>query len=1061
MSATVNRDPFRIFLSGSSADFAHVRIGFSKALARGQLHIIHQANFPQSQADTVLKLAQLIAPCGILVHLIGRQPGSIADPAAVAEYLAYAEREGGFLHTLPDLRTALGDCSGITYTQWEVLIALHLGIHVFVYGDATHADPAHPQRQHIDRLISARRYTDTFSDPADLKDKVWADLLWHYRQTLPAAQLPEIFRPSNLPGIYAGSLFLGRDDFLLKLRASLVKKANATAITHTAAAAGIAGLGGVGKTHAAIEYARRHQADYTATLFVSGDSPDRLNSSFSALFDVLHLGSPNEVQRDQSVRITAVKNWFTSHRDWLLIADNVDDKTAAATLTSYFGSLATGHVLITSCLQNWGKNVEALNIEVLSPADSTELLLQLTEEKRQRTDDEAAQARRLADLLEGLPLALHQAAGYINEQRLTFADYIAQYEEEATGLLHWFESHLIPYQRLDYDTPKPVLITWKTSFVKLDPDTRFWLLVFAHFASDPIPEFLLDFAPDEEDEVKTRHRSAKRALAQAETYSLLTRYEDPPRFKLHRLVQHILRLTTSEPDRIAALAMGIQIFVENDPGDPTDVRTWKQWNPLQSHAVSFVAHAPDVPAPERLSWLLNQLAVLLSTKSLHAEAEPLMRRALVIDETSFGKDHPAVATRLNNLAQLLNDTNRLTEAEPLMRRALAIDEAGFGSDHPAVALDLNNLAALLKATNRLAEAEPLMRRALVIDEVSFGKDHPNVSRDLNNLAGLLKATNRLAEAEPLMRRALVIVEASYGPDHPNVAIRLNNLAGLLQDTNRPTEAEPLMRRALAINEVSYGPEHPAVAIDLNNLVTFLQDTNRVAEAEPLMRRALAIDEVSYGKDHPNVAIRLNNLVTLFYETNRLAEAEPLMRRALAIDEVSYGKDHPNVSRDLNNLAQLLQATKRRAEAEPLMRRALTIDEASFGKDHPTVANRLNNLAQLLKDTNRLSEAEPLMRRALTIDEASYGPEHPNVAIHLNNLAQLLQDTKRLAEAEPLMRRAVLIFAQFTARSDYEHPHLQVACRNYHGLLAANGLTEKQARDGVFAALREGGLDVPG
>ena len=83
-----------------------------------------------------------------------------------------------------------------------------------------------------------------------------------------------------------------------------------------------------------------------------------------------------------------------------------------------------------------------------------------------------------------------------------------------------------------------------------------------------------------------------------------------------------------------------------------------------------------------------------------------------------------MAIRLNNLAQLLKATNRLAEAEPLMRRALAIDEQSYGPDHPDVATDLNNLAQLLQDTNRLAEAEPLMRRALAIDEQSFGPDHP-------------------------------------------------------------------------------------------------------------------------------------------------------------------------------------------------------------------------------------------------------------------------------------------------------------------------------------------------
>ena len=147
---------------------------------------------------------------------------------------------------------------------------------------------------------------------------------------------------------------------------------------------------------------------------------------------------------------------------------------------------------------------------------------------------------------------------------------------------------------------------------------------------------------------------------------------------------------------------------------------------------------------------------------------------------------------------MLQDTNRRSEAEPLLRRALAIDEQSFGPDHPNVARDLNNLAQLLKATNRLSEAEPLMRRALAIFEHSFGPNHPNVATNLNNLAQLLQATNRLAEAEPLMHRALAIDEQSFGPDHPNVATDLNNLVGLLFATNRLSEAEPLMRRNVLI-----------------------------------------------------------------------------------------------------------------------------------------------------------------------------------------------------------------------------------------------------------------------
>ncbi len=849
--------------------------------------------------------------------------------------------------------------------------------------------------------------------------------------------------PSNLPGGYIGQIFLGREDFLKELHASLEKKTHATAITQRQrVATGIGGLGGLGKTHAAVEYAHRHRHHYSALLFVNGDSPERLDSGLAALCEVLPIADARALPPEQAARTAAVLKWLTTHHDWLLIVDNVDDEAAALALTAYFDQLHHGHVLITSRLHGFSRQVATLDLSVLSDADATSLLLQLTNDERRTAADDEAQALALARLMEGLPLALHQAAGYINEQRITFAQYLARYEQEAAGLLEWFSTLTIPYAGPEILAPRPVLITWKTSFDRLSPEARFWLLVFSHFAPDPIPEFLFEDAPDTSPEVKSIHRAALNALAQAEKFSLLTRYDEPPRFKLHRLVQHVTRLTATAEECSAALEVGFQLIAGDRLGEPQDVRTWPRWTPLQPHALALCQHAPDETAPQRLTLLLGNLSVLLSAKALHAQSEPLMRRALKIDEDIRGPEDPNVASHLSNLAQLLQATNRLGEAEPLIRRALQIDEASHGSEHPKVAIRLNNLASLLHATNRLVEAEPLMRRALKIDEASYGPEHPDVAIRLSNLAHLLHATNRLAEAEPLMRRALKIDEASYGPEHPDVAIRLSNLATLLQATNRLGEAEPLIRRALKIDEASYGPEHPYVAIRLNNLAQLFQATNRLGEAEPLIRRALKIDETSYGPEHPKVARDFNNLASLLQATNRLVEAEPLMRRALKIDEASYGLDHPDVAIDLNNLAGLLQATNRLGEAEPLMRRALLIDETSYGSEHPTVAIRLSNLAHLLHATNRLVEAEPLMRRALKIDEASYGPEHPDVARDLCNLAQLLHATNRLGEAEPLMRRALQIDE---ASYGPEHPKVATDLSNLAVLLQdTNRLAEAES-----------------
>jgi len=462
-------------------------------------------------------------------------------------------------------------------------------------------------------------------------------------------------------------------------------------------------------------------------------------------------------------------------------------------------------------------------------------------------------------------------------------------------------------------------------------------------------------------------------------------------------------------------------------------------------------HIREEIAQETPSWFeaRSRLGKLLYTLASYGKSEPHLRTAVEVAANPREE-----ATALNDLALLLQATNRLSDAEPLYRRALAIDERSYGPNHPEVATNLNNLAALLQATNRMSEAEPLSRRALAIVERSYGPDHSEVAIRLNNLAELLRATNRLSEAEPLYRRALAIDERSYGPNHPDVAKALNNLAEFLRATNRVSLSEPLYRRAVAIDEQSYGPGHPDVARDLNNLALLLSTTNRLSEAESLYRRAVAIFEQSYGSDHPEVAKALNNLAELLHTTNRLTEAEPLLRRAVAIFEKSYGPNHPDVATALNSLGGLLHTTNRLSDAEPLYRRALAIDERSYGPDHPKVAIRLSNLGGLLDATNRLADAEPLYRWALAIFERSYGPDHPDVATSLNNLALLLQVTDRLADAEPLLSRAVRILSQFQRLTGHEHPNLRTYEENYRRLLSYLKFGEPQIATRIKAARAE-------
>jgi tetratricopeptide (TPR) repeat protein len=720
----------------------------------------------------------------------------------------------------------------------------------------------------------------------------------------------------NLPYTSIGNLLKGRDDALKALNERLSSSDHTVAaITQVQA---VHGLGGVGKTRLAVEYAwfTLQNQKYNAILFVIADSPASIDTNLAALAAPGLLNLPEFNQPNQSITVNAVLRCLASRDGWLLIFDNVDTPEARKYLNQILPHLSSGRIIITSRSSNWPANIADLSIDKLSVPDAVDYLLQTTQNKRTPSKEDNSLAATLSDKLDGLPIALEQAAAYISQRHISFQTYLNEFESSRKEILSWHRPELTNY-------PTPVLAVWQSSEKQLSAPARAILRLSSLLSPEPIPVSLFESASEKISNAVSllsfpRKRESSRAgltppkskldirglLAELADYSLVKLTESS--FTIHRLVQDSIRLSIPEKSLKPLTQIILDIvndFLPEEP-QPDDVRSWHIYKPIEPHLSVLITRADKLDISSPTGRLMSGLGLYLNTLARFKEAKPLFRRALEIIEKSFGPDHPDFATALNNLALLLKATNRLTKAEPLMRRALKIYKKYLGPNHPDVARGLNNLAELLRETGRYKEAEPIYRRALQIYKKSLGPDHHSVVPVLNNLALLLDSTNRFKEAELLYRQALKISEKSLGSDHPNVAFVLDNLAFLLRATNRLTEAEPLMCRALEIFEKSLGPNHPNVATALNNLAQLLQDTNRLKEAEPLYSRALEIDEKSLGPDHPNVAIRLSNLALLFAATNRKSEAKKLLERAVKIFDDSYGPDHPSTQLVRQNLAQL-------------------------------------------------------------------------------------------------------------------------------------------------------------
>jgi tetratricopeptide (TPR) repeat protein len=832
----------------------------------------------------------------------------------------------------------------------------------------------------------------------------------------------------NLP-FPPNPLFTGREAELEALHRGLQEQAKIAATQMVA----VHGLGGVGKTQLAVQYAWKYLHEFDAVLWVRTDSAEALEASLAGLASVLRL--PEAKEREQAVQIEAVLVWLRDHNRWLMIADNADTEAAVQAIRQRLPPSLPGFMFVTSRLSSWPLNLRQLSVDLFSVEEATRYLLARAGEREHEGGGVAA-AQRLAEDLGFLPLALEQAASFIVEMRWSFAKYQEQLHEARLEILSEGREGGTHY-------PASVAKTWSMTLEQIGPLARSLLRLAAWFAPDAMPRGI--FSADKKvlsealaEQVAVTDLAIDKALGELDRFSLIRLTSEM--VSVHQLLQAVEQDSLPKEECERWLVWAARLFNAFAPESPHDVRTWRVWLPLEPHAEALLGHMErrGVGALP-IAVMANQFGLLLSTRGTYARAEPLFRRALEITEKALGPKDPEMAGGLNNLAFLYDAQGQYGKAEPLYERALAIWEEALGPEHPNVATGLSNLAMLYNAQGQYSRAEPFCQRALVIRRKVLDPEHPEVATSLNNLALLYDAQGQYSEAEPLYERALAIWEKALGPEHPNTAQGLNNLATVYFAQGQYGKAESLYERTLAILEKVLGPEHPKLAEGLNNLALLYNAQGQYGKAQPLCERALAIWEEALGPEHPNAATSLNNLAALYDAQGQYEKAEPLYERALAVREKALGREHPEVAQSLSNLAFLWYNQGRYAKAEPFYERALAIQEKALGLEHPNVATSLSRLALLNYSQGEYGKAQPLYERALAIREKALDPEHPEVAQSLNNLAALYDAQGRHGKAEPLYERALAIQEKAFGP---EHPEVANSLNNLAALYHTEGRYEK-------------------
>jgi tetratricopeptide (TPR) repeat protein len=451
-----------------------------------------------------------------------------------------------------------------------------------------------------------------------------------------------------------------------------------------------------------------------------------------------------------------VHRWLADHDRWLLVFDNV---TWPEDVTSLFPQGGGGQVLVTSRWAAWGEWATPLRLEVLSREEAVAFVRKRTG----ATDEQAAVA--LAEALGDLPLALAEAAAYIEQTQVGLDEYLQLVQERAMELFDMDQSA---------GAERRVATVWSLSLERVRdeaPAAEALLQLCAFLAPDNIPRSL----PREHAAVLPEElgHSARDLLAYNKMLGVLGRYSmatvTPTALGLHRLVQAVIRARLEDREG-RWVHIAVELIDAAFPKDSWELTTWPTCQRLLAHLLAVVDHAERLNvASELTGGLLHRASVYLRGRGQPRQAHPLAERALTLTQQALGPDSPTVGDRHDELGRALREAGDYPAARQHIEQALAIHQTAYGPDDSRVGSRHNELGLVLRQLGDLAGARSHHERALEIGQATVDPDHPNTATRHNNLGLVLLQLGDLAGARSHHERALEITQATLGPDHYQTA----------------------------------------------------------------------------------------------------------------------------------------------------------------------------------------------------------------------------------------------------------------------------------------------------
>ena len=807
------------------------------------------------------------------------------------------------------------------------------------------------------------------------------------------------------------AVFTGRADVLEQLHDRLAGSSVAVV-----APMALHGLGGVGKSQIALEYAHRYMADYDVVWWINAEQDELINPVLAPMAQALGLRSRDSIPETAQAVREALRVGRPYER-WLLVFDNADNP---GEVKNFFPGGSFGHVIVTTRNPAWSTVAEPLEIDVFSRTESLDLL------QRRVHGLTEAEAMQVAEMLGDLPLAIEQASAWLAETGMSAKEYV--------GLLG---SHLVAQldktQPSDY--PTTVAATFRLSFDRLrerSPGAARLLELCAYFSPDPISLSLI-YSDEMIDSLLAYDSRLQERFVLAVLIRDLTRFSlakidrGSNTLEVHRLVQAVVRAqmaTLSYREDTAHEVHRVLVGARPRQGGTDDPENWPRYDLIWPHLSGSEAATCDFEDTRRL--LIDRVRYLWK----RGEYEEALDSGREFEEQwrrKIGGEHRQTLHLLFQIANVLRSAGRSQEAYDLDRDIFQKQEASLGGSHPHTLQTASSIAADLRALGKF-------RDALAMDEDTYnqlrytvGPDEPTALSVANNLAVDLRLVGNFTKARDIDAETLADRKRVLGDDHPYTLHSEAMLGRDMRELGEYAESIDLLSATLQRYRARLGEDFVDTLRTAKSLAVSLRKMGRLGEAFRLTSQTYERYTTIYGPSHPDALACQLNLACDLSALEEKAEAHETASQVLRVYEATLGTSHPFTLAVRNNISTYLRGSGSPRAALELADRTLAGLRAALGDEHPFTLSCAINRANCLHDLGRFAQAEGQLQEDLDRLVKVLGKRHPDTLVCQANLAVNLRAGGKSEDAERLQQ---IVMADMRRALGEEHPNI-IALREWH------------------------------